>query len=323
VQALRPSLGPTAARPEQVDVETFGVKAIAQLSHKLCNELETDKPGFQSECAIPEVVAFDIGEANMFSALLNRLCHWVPLDAADIAEICNLQGEVRTADRGQFLTSNIRPGSAIIVIDCWGARTKDAPSGRRIITEFLLPGELHVIDEFTSRTAATMALSKGRVLVIVPSAYQKLSANPKIRDALLWLNAVRHSTNSEWLVNIASRKAHQRLAHLLCELSVRLNGAGLLRDGVSEMPLTQTDLAAALAMSNVHLNIALQRLRIGGAVDLRDKHLVIRNREELDAIACFDDSYLLRWPTRLRDRRNLWSNGRGDKDRRRSQPDML
>lgn len=259
----------------------------------------------------------------MFSALLNRLGHWASLSQEDIAEICNLPGDLRAADRGDILASDIRPGSAVIIIDCWAARTKDAPSGRRIITEFLLPGEVLEVDEFTSRTAATMILSKGGVMVVAPSDYKKLSTNPTVRDALLWLAAIRYSIGSEWLVNIGSRKAHQRLAHLLCELSVRLNGAGLLRDDVAEMPLTQIDLAAALAMSNVHLNIALQRLRYEGVVDLRDRHLVIRSREKLDAIASFDDAYLLQWPTRLRDRRNLFSNGHGEKERRRSQSDPL
>ena len=120
-----------------------------------------------------------------------------------------------------------------------------------------------------------------------------------------------------------ARKAHQRLAHLLCELSARVNGAGLLQDDTLEMPLTQIDLAAALAMSTVHLNIALQRLRSAGLVELRDKHLVIRDRARLDAIAGFDDGYLLQWPTRIPDRRNMLSDGRADGERRRRQNRMI
>jgi len=123
---------------------------------------------------------------------------------------------------------------------------------------------------------------------------------------------------AEWLVNIASRKAHARLAHLLCELSIRMNSIDLLDHDVCDMPLTQIDLANALAMTNVHLNVALQRLRAAKLVDVSARHLTILCRPQLEAIAEFDDEYLLRWPTELPDRRQ--ANMRWADSERRSRP---
>jgi hypothetical protein len=67
--------------------------------------------------------------------------------------------------------------------------------------------------------------------------------------------------------------------------------------------LTQVDLANALSMTNVHLNLALRRLRMAKLVDLSNRKLLIRDRQRLEAMADFDDEYLMRWPTELPDRR--------------------
>lgn len=245
------------------------------------------------------------------------------LGPEDVALVQGLTGEVINAERGELLPTQLRAGSALVVFDCWAARTKDSPTGRRVITEFFLPGEIMKIDQFTSRAGATMALSKGQMQILPPAAFATLQSSRNVHEGIEWLFAVRQSINSEWLVNIGGRKAHQRLAHLLCELSVRVNNVGKLHGNVSEMPLTQTDLAAALAMSNVHLNVALQRLRSENVVDLRDKHLVILDRARLDAIAGFNDAYLLQWPTRIADRRNLLRNRQGGGERRRGEIKLL
>lgn len=255
----------------------------------------------------------------MSDALLNRILRWNRLEPHESDLIRGIRADLKKVDRGNVLSGDIRPGSALVMLDCWGARLKDTSNGRRVITEFLLPGEVLEMDEFTQRTAMTMALSRGVAAIVGPDELAALRASPKIDDALRWLAAVRRSISNEWLVNVGSRKAHQRLAHLLCELSVRANAAGMLHDDVAQMPLTQVDLAAALSMSNVHLNIALQRLRNEGVVEIRDKHLQIRDRDLLDRIASFDDGYLLQWPTRLPERRNFLATLPAAKERRRMQ----
>jgi CRP-like cAMP-binding protein len=142
------------------------------------------------------------------------------------------------------------------------------------------------------------------VLLVPRDAMRNLMASDTIRRGLEWGAEIRESIMAEWLVNIASRKAHARLAHLLCELSVRMNSIDQLDHDACDMPLTQIDLANALAMTNVHLNVALQRLRAAKLVDVSARHLTILSRPQLEAIAEFDDEYLLRWPTELPDRRH-------------------
>jgi len=259
------------------------------------------------------------GEESMPTALLSRLQRWAEFTPAEIALVQDLPGQTIAAQRGDILPLDLRDGGSLIMLDCWAATFKDAPSGRRVITEYILPGELYEVSRFKDRTTNVLILSRGQVRLVPHSDMRGLYASERLGEALDWMAAIRASISREWLANIAARKAHERLAHLLSELSVRLNAAGLLHDAArAEMPLTQMDLASSLAMSNVHLNNALQRLRSGGMVDIRDKHLVILNRDHLDAVAGFDDTYLLQWPTRLPDRRSNIADRRVQRERRRS-----
>lgn len=160
-----------------------------------------------------------------------------------------------------------------------------------------------------------MMLSAGSLLLISPATVAMLAEHSSIGPAIDWAMTVQQSIRREWLVNLGRNKVYARVAHLLCEIAVRMNSAGLITDESCALPLSQADLADALSMSLVHLNIALQRLRSENVVRLDQKRLTIVDRRRLEAIAQFDDRYLMRWPTELPDRRAMALQPR-DLDRR-------
>ena len=82
-----------------------------------------------------------------------------------------------------------------------------------------------------------------------------------IGRALWWATLVDEATLREWLVNIGARTAEQRIAHLLCEMLLRLRSVGLTNGDAYELPLTQVEIADTMGLSNVHANRMLQRLR--------------------------------------------------------------
>jgi CRP-like cAMP-binding protein len=82
------------------------------------------------------------------------------------------------------------------------------------------------------------------------------------------------------------------MAHLFCELFLRLEVVGAT-DGLSyDFPLTQDQLASCLGLTPVHVNRTVQVLRRGGLIELQNKRLTILDRSELETIAEFDPSYL-------------------------------
>jgi CRP-like cAMP-binding protein len=82
------------------------------------------------------------------------------------------------------------------------------------------------------------------------------------------------------------------MAHLFCELFVRLDVVGKVSDDGYEFPLTQRELSECLGLTVVHANRTLQELRRRGLIELGNRRLTILDRRGLDGIAEFDPSYL-------------------------------
>ena len=233
--------------------------------------------------------------------------------------VMDLPGRIVSIARGDRPLIDVDPARCtLLMLEGWAAEYKDTPNGRRVIVEYLLPGDFRLSSQHHDDSFELGALSQGIIQLVPSDAMQRLRESDALRRALEWTDKVRQSTQAEWLINIGVRKAYARLAHLLCELAARMNSVDLLIDNMCELPLTQNDLAAGLAMSNVHLNLALQKLRAAGLVEVSARRLTILKRAELEAIAGFDDSYLLRWPTALPDRRVRDGDAGGRKERRRA-----
>src|SRR5690606_16608287 len=94
------------------------------------------------------------------------------------------------------------------------------------------------------------------------------------------------------LVNVGYRSAYERVAHLLCELYWRLAAVGLAQDDRCRLPLTQTELGDAVALSAVHINRTLMGMRRAGLVRMRGGTLELLDRDALQAAAGFDPGYL-------------------------------
>jgi CRP-like cAMP-binding protein len=91
---------------------------------------------------------------------------------------------------------------------------------------------------------------------------------------------------------MGQREADQQMAHLVCELLVRLRVVGLVNEDSFEFPMTQYDLADALGISGVHVNRVLQDLRGRGLLEWRRKRMRIPNAARLMDFAEFDPKYL-------------------------------
>jgi hypothetical protein len=96
----------------------------------------------------------------------------------------------------------------------------------------------------------------------------------------------------EWVVNLGRRDAFARLAHIICELTVRLQSVGLARDFSFSIPWTQIDVADACGISNVHANRVIQELRHLELVEWNSRRLKIQDWNALMRLADFNDDYL-------------------------------
>ena len=96
----------------------------------------------------------------------------------------------------------------------------------------------------------------------------------------------------ERILSVGRRSALARIAHLICELNVRLEIVGLAAGGRFELPLTQADLADVTGLTSVHVNRMLKKLRDDGIVTLRAGDVVIHDWHQLQRLAEFNLNYL-------------------------------
>jgi hypothetical protein len=106
------------------------------------------------------------------------------------------------------------------------------------------------------------------------------------------MTEIEAAIERQWLLNVGQRSALERVAHLLCEIFTRLHAAGRTEKNRCEFPFPQTEIADAMALSQVHVNRTLMRLRRMGMVSLRHQRLEIHDLESLQMLCGFSPDYL-------------------------------
>ena len=115
---------------------------------------------------------------------------------------------------------------------------------------------------------------------------------PEVLRAI-WIDTlIDASVFREWVVNVGRRDSRARIAHLLCELALRLRSIGLVHDDRFDFPLTQEQLADATGLTAVHTNRTLQSLRKDGLIQLTGRSLTVLDWDRLCEVAEFDELYL-------------------------------
>ena len=109
----------------------------------------------------------------------------------------------------------------------------------------------------------------------------------------LWVDTlVDGSIFREWVVNVGRRDARARVAHILCEFSLRLEAAGLAKGHRYELPMTQEQLADAVGLTSVHVNRVLKRLGEDGLIRRDRRTIVIEDWKRMRDVGDFNERYL-------------------------------
>jgi CRP-like cAMP-binding protein len=121
--------------------------------------------------------------------------------------------------------------------------------------------------------------------------------HPRLARIYWFTTNVDGAITRELALSLGRRSAAARMAHLFCELHMRLEAVGRARPDGFEFPLTQRELAECLGLTVVHANRTIQELRRRRLVELESRQLTILNRGGLEGLADFDPSYLYLDPT--------------------------
>ena len=100
------------------------------------------------------------------------------------------------------------------------------------------------------------------------------------------------SIQREWLVNVGQRSALEAVAHLCCELYLRLRIVAVCEGNECPFPITQSDLGDALGLTQPHVSRTLRELSAANLLTLRRRRLIVHNLAALQDLAVFNPNYL-------------------------------
>jgi CRP-like cAMP-binding protein len=202
----------------------------------------------------------------------------------------------RRLDAGQYIVwDGDKPQNSCLLLSGYAYRHKHAGNGGRQILSFHMKGDLVDLQNSLLGTADhnVQMLTPGEVAVIPVDAVRDLAfKHPSVGMAMWYETLVEGSVFREWVLNIGRRDARTRIAHLLCEFAMRLETADLGQQTAYELPITQEQLADAVALTSVHVNRTLMKLEDEGLIQRSKRVISITDWKALVKVADFEPRYL-------------------------------
>ena len=210
-------------------------------------------------------------------------------------EALDAVGSTRSVNANTDLAREGEPTDTLfIVAGGWACRYTTTREGGRQLPALLVPGDVGNLDSLmfdrldygvrTLTQATIVALPRDRALALA-------AQHPGIARTFTWLSLVENVILSKCAQSLGRRSAKERLAHLLCELSVRLDAEDGNESSFS-FPLTQEQIADALGLTSVHVNRTMQQLRNDGMVATANRTMTLPDAQGLRRIGGFDPHYL-------------------------------
>jgi CRP-like cAMP-binding protein len=208
----------------------------------------------------------------------------------------SLPATIRIMDAHQdIVRDKAQPAHCCLVLSGWACRYKLLNEGKRQIFSFHIPGDLPDLQslhlQVMDHSLATVTAC--RLAFIPHESLRDLTQRFPGVGAALWRDTlVDAAIFREWMIGIGRKTAFGRIAHLFCEMYLKLEAVGLAAAHSCELPITQVDIGDALGLSNVHVNRVIMDMRSQGLITLRGRTLVIVDWAALCQAAEFDATYL-------------------------------
>lgn len=229
--------------------------------------------------------------------MLRKLQYFHALGADDCAALMELPFRIRTYERYHFVIRerDIAKHSCVLLTG-FAVRTKMVANGNRQIVSVHMKGEIIDLQNSLLNVAdhSVQMLTAGRVAMIPRDDLFRLAFDRPAIGRALWADTmVDASIYREWLANIGRRDARARIAHLLCEFSLRLKVAGIGEATGYELPMTQEQIGDATGLTSVHVNRTIKALQKDGLIDRSNpRSIFIGDWRKLAEVGDFDSGYL-------------------------------
>ncbi|MCE8010542.1 Crp/Fnr family transcriptional regulator [Halomonas desiderata] len=188
-----------------------------------------------------------------------------------------------------------RPAQSCLILEGFTCAYKLSHLGKRQIMALHVPGDM---PDLQSLHLAVMDMSIASISSCTVGFIQHedlrrlCEQHPRLTAAFWRETLVDASIYREWLLNVGQRSAYTRMAHLVCEILIRLKAVGLVEKWSFQWPITQEKLADALGITAVHVSRTLQALRADGLIRIEKTQVSVPDWERLKEAGEFDPLYL-------------------------------
>jgi CRP-like cAMP-binding protein len=174
-------------------------------------------------------------------------------------------------------------------------RYKDLSDGQRQIMELHVAGDFVDLHGFLLKRLEhnVGAMTPVRLAIVLHDRLRRITEDHPHLARMLWFSTLMDaSIHREHILSVGRRSALARIAHLLCELYLRLEVVDLAGGLRFNLPLTQADLADVTGLTSVHVNRMLKTLRDDALLTFRGGEVIIHDWQRLQQIAEFSPEYL-------------------------------
>jgi CRP-like cAMP-binding protein len=198
-------------------------------------------------------------------------------------------------DDTELVAEGSHPTESCLILEGFAARCKYLDEGKRQLTAVHIAGDFVDLHSLLLKVMdhSVITLSRCRVALVPHDVLQATTSTSPHLGRLLWLSTVIDAAiQRAWITCMGRRSAHAHLAHLICELYLRLETVGLAKENTFEFPATQTEIADMVGLSTVHANRMVQELRARNLITWQRTIVTIKHFAKLAELAQFDPTYL-------------------------------
>jgi CRP-like cAMP-binding protein len=243
------------------------------------------------------IVAQHSADDNTLEPWLRKLSYWQKIGEADRTAFLALPHTIRTLEPNHYIVREFdRAEHSCVMLSGFSFRHKLVAGGHRQIVSIHMKGEAVDLQNSMLGKAdhSVQMLTRGKVAMIPRAEIEKIAFERPAIGKAMWIDTlVDGSIFREWIANVGRRDARTRVAHLLCEFSLRLKVAGLTERTDYEMPMTQEQLADATGLTSVHVNRTIKKLEADGLIERSSpRSVVIGDWRKLADVGDFNSAYL-------------------------------
>jgi CRP-like cAMP-binding protein len=235
-------------------------------------------------------------DISLLAPMVEKLARRSQLGLDETQALLGMPHRVAKIDPGAYLVrEGDKADNCIVLLSGFAYRSKIAGSGARQILSIHLRGDLIDLQNSLLDQAdhSVQALTGIDVAYIPHQAILDVAVGyPNIARALWHDTLVDGSVFREWILNVGQRDARQRISHLLCELALRQEEAGVCEGPHYEWPMTQEQIGDATGLTSVHVNRTVQRMRNDGLIATNARTLTITDWPNLQRAGDFSRAYL-------------------------------